>query len=106
MTRGRRLLVATGRRPRVDGIVNTLDFVTLSNNFGSTNAVWGQGDFNYDGVVNSFNFNALATNFGAAPIPGGTVDAPVLGSLVPEPASLTMLAMGAATLLGRRRRSR
>ena len=59
-----------------------------------------------DGTVNALDFNALATNFGATPIAGGAVDgAPAaLGSLVPEPASLSLLVMGIAAVAPRRRR--
>jgi autotransporter-associated beta strand protein len=86
----------------VDGVVNTSDFTLLSQNFGSTGAVWGKADFNYDGVVNALDFNAIATNFGATAIPSQPLLAPgLLGSLVPEPSLLSLA--GAALLIDRRR---
>jgi len=59
-----------------------------------------KGDFNYDGTVNSLDFNLLATNFNQSIAP--PPPAPALGALVPEPASLAMLAVTA--ILGARRR--
>ncbi len=86
----------------LDGKVDTSDFMTLAQNFGSTNANWQTGDFNYDGVVNALDFNAIATNFGQSTLPAPELSAP-LGTLVPEPTSLSVLAI-AGTLLGARRR--
>jgi hypothetical protein len=85
-----------------DGSVDTTDFVTMSNDFGKTGQKWSQGDFNFDGVVNALDFNALATNFGVAAAP------PVLGALVPEPASMGMIlgACGLALSTRSRRRRR
>ena len=77
----------------------------LAANYGNTSAVWTQGDFNYDGTVNVTDFNILASNFNATPIATQALDtAPVLGTLAPEPASLSVIALGAAAVLGRRRR--
>ncbi len=82
----------------LDGTVNALDFNAVATNFG-TGTVWSQGDFNYDGSVNTMDFMALANNFGQTL----SLPAPVLGTLVPEPGSLMLLASGFA-LLARRRR--
>jgi hypothetical protein len=92
----------------VDGVVNTGDFNTLAMHFNNANLatpgapIWAEGDFNYDGKVNMLDFNGVATNFGAAAIAAPTLDAPSLGTLVPEPASLALLA--SIALLGVRRR--
>lgn len=81
----------------LDHVVTSGDFTALATNFGMTGKNWSDGDFNYDGVVNALDFNSLASNFGMS------TAGPALGALVPEPVSLTMLAM-AGTLLLRRRR--
>jgi hypothetical protein len=87
----------------LDASVNTSDFMVLSNHFGqTTTGLWTTGDYNYDGVVNALDFNLVATNFGAPPITPPA--APVLGTLVPGPGSIAVLAIAAGGLLGRRRR--
>ena len=59
---------------------------------------WSQGDFDgLDGKVNTLDFNVLAGNFGTV-TPGAS-----LGSVVPEPASISLLVLGASALLRRRR---
>jgi autotransporter-associated beta strand protein len=83
----------------LDGKVDTGDFMTMSQNFGKTGQAWVAGDFNYDGKVNALDFNAVATNFGATQLTAP----PVLGALVPEPASLALLAVPALALRRHRR---
>jgi autotransporter-associated beta strand protein len=92
----------------VDGVVNTGDFTALAAHFNNSGLatpgqpIWAEGDFNYDGKVNALDFNMVASNFGATAIAGSGLDAPALGTLVPEPASLGLL--GSIALLGLRRR--
>jgi len=89
-----------------DGKVNAIDFNILAANYGAgPGAYWFQGDYDHNGTVNTGDFTMLSANFGqtggitpSAPLPS----APALGTLVPEPASTTML-LGMA-LLGLRRR--
>ena len=82
----------------------------MAQHFANTNLatpgapIWAEGDFNYDGKINALDFNAVATNFGAAAIPAGGVEGAALGALVPEPASIGMVAMMASGLVARRRR--
>jgi autotransporter-associated beta strand protein len=85
----------------VDGKVNALDFNAVATNFGAAGGkIWSQGDFNYDGFVNTLDFNSLAANFNQSiAIPA----APALGTLVPEPASVALLA-GLMCLTRRRAR--
>jgi hypothetical protein len=85
----------------VDGTVNSADFSNLAAHFNQSggNGIWVNGDFNYDGKVNALDFNALATNYGSAPLPGDA-----LGSLVPEPASMLVIAPIATVVASRRRR--
>ena len=81
----------------LDGKVNAQDFDLLAANYGkSGGTAWTQGDFNYDGVTNVIDFNMLASNFNATPL-----NAPALGTLVPEPAMIGALAF--IGLLRRRR---
>ena len=73
----------------LDGKVNALDFNALATNFGMSGTFWYQGDFNYDNTVDTNDFMILAQDFNKlAPIPTA---GPVLGALVPEPASLGLI---------------
>lgn len=81
----------------LDGTVNSSDFNQFVAHYGVlASARWTQGDFDGDGKVTTLDFNLLAGQFGQ------TVPAPALGTLVPEPASLSLLC-GVALLLRRRR---
>jgi len=118
----------------LDGNVGTSDFNILVNNFGKPGG-WTQGDWNGDGNVGTADFNLLVNNFGkgltagpldasAGPLDGDAAELEAFAvkiddvagfeaasgltipaSLVPEPTTLSLLAIGGISLLGRRRRA-
>jgi hypothetical protein len=71
---------------------------------------WYNGDFNYDGVVDGSDYTLMDNVFNTE---GAVISAEVAvptaqiaggSSAVPEPGMLTIVGIGAAGLLGRRRR--
>lgn len=82
----------------LNGTVNIGDFSILAANFNSPGQ-WFRGDFNYDGTVNIADFSALAANFNRSVAASATARA----GEVPEPSSVVFVALGALTLLRRRR---
>jgi autotransporter-associated beta strand protein len=107
----------------LDGAVTISDFIDLASNFNAVGKTWQEGDLNNDGSVTISDFIDLASNFNSTytgtlgPISAEDqltlasfasslgVDPSVIGSAVPEPASLGLLAVCGAALLRRRRRS-
>jgi hypothetical protein len=76
----------------LNGTVNSVDFNRLMQGYGRTTGIeWIKGDFNFDGKVNTLDFNALAGNYGL------TMSSPILGSIVPEPATFSLLLLVALT---------
>jgi fibronectin-binding autotransporter adhesin len=108
----------------LDGSVTISDFIDLASNFNSSGAgvTWQEGDLNGDSAVTISDFIDLASNFnGSYSGPAGAinpsdaqtlasfasslgVDPSVIGSAVPEPGTLGLLAIGTLGLVGRRRR--
>jgi autotransporter-associated beta strand protein len=98
----------------LDGEVAFPDLLKVSTNYGKTNVIWTDGDVDYDGEVTFFDLLAVSANYGKA------VPAALLATLpddqqaliesafaqVPEPGSMSLLALGAAAMLGRRRRAK
>jgi hypothetical protein len=99
----------------LDGFVNGSDFEELASNFGKADPNWDDGDMLYHDVVNGSDFEDLAANFGKR-ASGGSVTLSAAdwaaldafesggGSAVPEPTSISLLVLGGAGLLARRRR--
>ena len=76
----------------LDGRVNTVDLTILATNFGVGDK-WRQGNANCDADIDTTDLTILATNFGF-----------VASEALPEPGALSLLALGAVTLVKRRRR--
>jgi hypothetical protein len=87
------------------------DLLKLAHNYGiTTGGTWSKGDSNDDGQVNFDDLLALAQNYNASLLSNGQLtqldstfaaDFALALSMVPEPASLSLLALGA--VLPRRR---
>ncbi|MGA2231904.1 MAG: dockerin type I domain-containing protein, partial [Tepidisphaeraceae bacterium] len=110
----------------LDGTVNFADLLVVAQNFNHTADThgnpldWADGDFNYDGQVNFADLLLVAQNFNQSlsagqldQLPGSFAAAWNLAladvqtsesNNIPEPATFSLLATGAASLLLRRRR--
>jgi hypothetical protein len=97
----------------IDGQVTGDDYTVVDSNLNTTPPVgleWLRGDANTDGVVTGDDYTVIDANLGqgvgnplsASSLGGGLTPSSL--SVVPEPASLGLIAMAGATLLGRRRR--
>jgi len=74
-----------------DGVVDAADYMTVKQNFGMTDgAEWSDGDFNGDHQVNWADLQIMMASFSTRSVGGG-------GS-VPEPATLSLLALLALSL--------
>lgn len=87
----------------LDGTVNLTDLLSLLNNYGSSSADWADGDFNYDNNVNLTDLLALLNNYGQSTGLSNTSFASQNTQAVPEPAAISLLALGSAGLFLRRR---
>jgi len=79
----------------LDGTVNLSDFTILKAHFGQSPADWPDGDFNDDDTVNLSDFTILKAHFG---------ESKSAATALPEPASLSLLALGAMMTLKRKRK--
>jgi cyclophilin family peptidyl-prolyl cis-trans isomerase len=80
-----------------DYLVNEADLAWLADSWKQGPGYrWSEGDFTGDGLVDEADLAWLADNWGADNTPP---------AVVPEPASMTLLTIGTAVILGRRRPS-
>ena len=77
----------------LDGLINATDLATMNANFGSSDGKkYGEGNANCDELINATDLAILAGNFGYI-APAGAV---------PEPVTMSLLAIGGVALLRRR----
>jgi len=83
----------------LDYCVDGLDYVIWSNNYLPVGAAtdWLRGDFTGDGLTDGLDYVVWSNNF--------SFGCPAAPTAVPEPATLSLLALGCAALLRRRRRA-
>ena len=80
----------------LDGDVDFVDFVNLSNNFGGS-GTWVDGDYNGSGIIDFPDFVGLSNNFGAS----AAIVASATIAAVPEPGTLALLLFGCLASLCR-----
>ena len=83
----------------LDGFINFIDFVTVSNNFGVVGTGWAQGNFNLDQLTDFVDFALMSNNFGFV------ASSTIAPATVPEPAVVLMLGLAVAIRLASRRKS-
>jgi hypothetical protein len=85
----------------LNGTVDGTDYDTMKFYFGTTSGMtWQEGDLDYNGTVDGLDYDVLKFNYGATlPAAPSLASAP---GVVPEPATLVLLGLGAVALLKRR----
>ena len=94
----------------LDGVVDASDYSRIDSGFVTGASGWSNGDFNYDGIINGSDYTLIDNAFNTQ---GVALSAQVYASptaeistssAVPEPATVSVLTLGALGLLSRRRR--
>ena len=79
-----------------DGVVSADDYASVQGAFGNTGDVGIPGDANCDGLVSADDYASVQSNFGATSGLGDEMT-------VPEPATLSLLAIGGLAMMRRRK---
>ncbi len=80
-----------------DGVVDVADLGILGANFNADDMQWNTGNFNLDGMTDVADLGILGANWSASQATGNT------SALVPEPTTLSLIAMS-VLMVGQRRR--
>ncbi len=94
---GLMLIAAAPGDANFDGIVDVADLGILGANFNAADMQWNTGDFNLDGMTDVADLGILGANWSASQSTGNA------SALVPEPTTLSLLAIS-VLMVGRRRR--
>ena len=95
-----------GGDANLDGKINVDDYGRIDFAVPLGIAGWSNGDFNYDGKINVDDYGIIDFNVGiqGTPFPTGAGASLAGVTAVPEPASVGLFVLGAASVLGGRRR--
>ena len=92
----------------LDGTVDLNDLNTVLNNLGSTSSLWSSGNFDGAATIDLTDLNDVLNHLGVSVLAGSnavaTAEALLAAGAVPEPASLSLLALAVPMLLRKRRR--
>lgn len=86
----------------LDDVIDTADYTLWAANYSASDdgKTWLEGDFNGDGLVDTADYTMWAANYSTASPAGG------MPAEVPEPATMTLLAVGAVALIRRRKQAK
>lgn len=103
ITQNATLVISLGGDTNLDGLVSVVDLGTLRANLDGA-GTWAQGDTNGDGQITVVDLGALRANLDHSVLEGlgGVPSVSSAPSVIPEPGSLGLLALGGLMVLGSR----